>query len=100
MIKPWALTVPVGEQQITVEGLHQVDEAALNRLDDATFLKLRKTSGLPSPMHNFFRRVKSTCLLDLISFKSNCCNRARQQRNHPVSQRMRISRVIGAIYVR
>ena len=26
---------------------NQVDEAALNRLDDATFLKLRKTSGLP-----------------------------------------------------
>ena len=47
VLKPWALTVPVGEQQITVEGLYQVDEAALNRLDDATFLKLRKTSGLP-----------------------------------------------------
>jgi hypothetical protein len=47
VLKPWALTVPVGEQQITVEGLYQVDEAALNRLDDASFLKLRKTSGLP-----------------------------------------------------
>jgi hypothetical protein len=47
LIKPWALTVPMGKQQVTVNGLHQVDEAALNRLDDASFLKLRKTSGLP-----------------------------------------------------
>jgi hypothetical protein len=46
VLRPWALTVPVGKQQITVGGLHQVDESALNRLDDVTFLKLRKTSGL------------------------------------------------------
>ena len=46
VIKPWALTVPVGQQQVTVSGLHRIDEAALNALDDSTFLKLRKASGL------------------------------------------------------
>lgn len=46
MIKPWPLTMQVGDQQITVNGLHTVDEAALNALDDATFLKLRKASSL------------------------------------------------------
>ena len=30
VIKPWPLTVQVGEQQITVNGLHCIDEAALN----------------------------------------------------------------------
>jgi hypothetical protein len=46
VIKPWPLTMQVGDQQITVGGLHSVDEAALNALDDATFLKLRKASSL------------------------------------------------------
>lgn len=46
VIKPWALTVPVGQQQVTVSGLHRIDEAAFNALDDSTFLKLRKASGL------------------------------------------------------
>jgi hypothetical protein len=46
VIKPWPLAMQVGDQQITVSGLHSVDEAALNALDDATFLKLRKASSL------------------------------------------------------
>jgi hypothetical protein len=46
VIKPWLLTVPVGNQQITVNGLHRVDEPALNALDDASFIKLRKASAL------------------------------------------------------
>jgi hypothetical protein len=46
VIKPWPLTVPVGNQQVTVSGLHRVDEPALNALDDGTFLKLRKASAL------------------------------------------------------
>ena len=46
VIKPWPLTMQVGDQQMAVSGLHTVDEAALNALDDATFLKLRKASSL------------------------------------------------------
>jgi hypothetical protein len=46
VIKPWPLTVQVGDQQTTVGGLHCIDEAALNALNDATFLKLRKASSL------------------------------------------------------
>jgi hypothetical protein len=46
VIKPWQLAVPVGNQQISVGGLHCVDETALNALDDAAFLKLRKASSL------------------------------------------------------
>ncbi len=47
VIKPWPLTAPVGNQQVTVSGLYRVDEPALDALDDATFLKLRKASSLP-----------------------------------------------------
>ena len=46
VIKPWPLTMQVGDQQISVNGLHSVNEAALNALDDATFLKLRKASSM------------------------------------------------------
>jgi hypothetical protein len=46
LIKPWPMTVPIGNQQITVDDLYCVDEAALNALDDAAFLKLRNTFGL------------------------------------------------------
>ena len=46
VIKPWPLTVPLGDEQLTVSGLHQVNEPALNALDDATFLKLRRAGSL------------------------------------------------------
>ena len=46
VIKPWPLTMQVGNQQVAVSGLHSVDEVALDALDDATFLKLRKASSL------------------------------------------------------
>lgn len=46
LIKPWLLTVTVGGRQIAMEGLHSVDEAALNALDDQLFLELRKKSAL------------------------------------------------------
>jgi SapC len=46
LIKPWPLTVKVGNQQMTVNGLYCVDESALNALDDASFLRLRKASSL------------------------------------------------------
>ena len=46
LIKPWPLTVKVGNQQMTVNGLYCIDESALNALDDASFLRLRKASSL------------------------------------------------------
>ncbi len=46
VIKPWPLTVQVGDQQTTVSGLYCIDEAALNALDAAAFLKLRQASSL------------------------------------------------------
>jgi hypothetical protein len=46
VIKPWPLTVRVGNQDMTVSGLYGIDESRLNGLDDETFLNLRKASSL------------------------------------------------------
>jgi hypothetical protein len=46
VIAPWPLTVHDGKQQVTINGLFQIDEAALNALDDESFGKLRKASAL------------------------------------------------------
>ena len=46
VIKPWPLTAAVGDQQVTLTGLHQIDKVALDALDDATFINLRKASSL------------------------------------------------------
>jgi hypothetical protein len=46
LVKPWPLTVQVGNQQLTVNGLHCIDERALNALADASFLQLRRASSL------------------------------------------------------
>lgn len=46
LIEPWPLTVPIGNDKVTVSGLHRVNEPALQALDDATFLKLRKAGSL------------------------------------------------------
>jgi len=47
LICPWAITVKVDGVDKTVDGLFRIDEAALNRLDDDAFLKLRRVGALP-----------------------------------------------------
>lgn len=46
LIRPWPLTATLDDQQIAITGLHRVDEAALDALDEHTFMRLRKTSSL------------------------------------------------------
>ena len=46
LIIPWALNLKQGEEVVPVKGLFQVDEAALNKLDDEDFLTVRKAGGL------------------------------------------------------
>jgi hypothetical protein len=46
VILPWPLTVQDGNQQVQINGLYRIDEAALNALDNETFLKLRRASAL------------------------------------------------------
>jgi len=46
LITPWAINLKQGEEVVPVKGLFQVDEAALNKLDDEDFLTVRKAAGL------------------------------------------------------
>ena len=46
LIAPWEINLKQGEEVVPVGGLFRVDEAALNKLDDETFLTLRKAGGL------------------------------------------------------
>lgn len=46
VIVPWPIAVQGTDGTHTVSGLHQIDEAALNALDDATFSKLRRAGVL------------------------------------------------------
>jgi hypothetical protein len=47
LIVQWPLKVKIGGQEVEVPGVHRIDEALLNSLDDATFLRIRKVGGLP-----------------------------------------------------
>ena len=46
VIKRWNLVVPVGDRQVPVNGLYTVEETALNDLDDATLISVRRALGL------------------------------------------------------
>jgi hypothetical protein len=46
VIKLWNLVVPVGDRQVPVSGLYSVDEAALNELDDAALIGIRRALGV------------------------------------------------------
>ncbi len=47
LICPWNITVKVDGADKAINGLFRIDEAALNGLEDATFLKLRRAGALP-----------------------------------------------------
>ena len=80
VIRPWDLNIPVGKQQVTVNALHQIDETALNRLEDETFLKVRKASGLLVAYAQLLSMAQVNVLARLsISFSNNCSNLAKDR---------------------
>ena len=46
-IQPWPFSVKVADQMTPFAGLFRIDEPAMNALDEADFLKLRKSGALP-----------------------------------------------------
>ena len=46
LITPWALNLKQGEEVVPVKGLFQVNDSALNKLDDDSFLTLRSAGCL------------------------------------------------------
>jgi hypothetical protein len=62
LIRPWPLIATIGNQQVAVTGLHRVDEAALEAVDEQTFMKLRKTSSLAAA----YAQIISAHTVDLL----------------------------------
>jgi hypothetical protein len=46
LIRPWPMAATIGNEQVTATDLYRIDEAALDALDEHTFMRLRKTSSL------------------------------------------------------
>jgi len=65
VIRPWPLTVPVGNQNVTVNGLYRVDESALNALDDDAFSRLRKASAVVLAYAQLFSMAQVSLLARL-----------------------------------
>lgn len=53
LIEPWALSAKIGGEVAQAGGLFRINEAALNALDDETFLMLRKAGALPLAYMHF-----------------------------------------------
>jgi hypothetical protein len=47
VIKPWPITLKSEQGDKTLDGLHRIDEVALNALPSEEFIKLRATGALP-----------------------------------------------------
>lgn len=47
LIRPWPFAIKTSAGELSLSGLFQIDEAALNRLSDEAFLEVRKAGGLP-----------------------------------------------------
>lgn len=47
VIRPWPIKINIEKNERQIDGLHHIDEGALNALPDDAFLKLRKTLALP-----------------------------------------------------
>ncbi|MGG7055789.1 SapC family protein [Nitrosomonas sp. ANs5] len=47
LIQPWPIKVKTESGERNIEGLHRIDEAALNALPEEAFAELRKTGALP-----------------------------------------------------
>jgi hypothetical protein len=69
LIEPWPLTVPIGNEKVTVSGLHRVNEPALQALDDPSFLKLRRASALAIAYGQLFSMAQASVLTKLSLIK-------------------------------
>jgi len=47
LIQPWAIKLKTDDGEVSVEGLHRIDEAALNALDKDDFEEIRQAGALP-----------------------------------------------------
>ena len=76
VLKPWPLTVQMGKEQVTVSGLHHVDEKLLNALSDLDFLKLRKAGALVIAYGQLMSARQVNVLTTLATVKAQMSSKA------------------------
>ena len=77
LIQPWPLVVAIGNQQVTAGGLYRIDEAALNALDEETFLKLRKSSSLALAYAQMISTQTVSSLTQMSAFQQQFAQQAK-----------------------
>lgn len=77
VICPWPVKVKDGEQERDVNGLHRVDEVALNALSDEAFLRLRKVHGLPIAFSQLLSMGQAANFANLQQFRRHLEQAAR-----------------------
>lgn len=81
-ICPWDIKIGIGEEQQPLEGLYRVDEAALGRLSDASFVDLRRGGALPLAYAQLISMANLPIFGQLGQFQEQI-NRARQRLSVP-----------------
>lgn len=78
LIEPWPLQVKIDGDTTPVNGLLRIHEAALNALDDAAFLKLRKVGALPLAYLQLLS-IGQMSVFERLSITQNQLGQAHQQ---------------------
>ena len=71
LIVPWEIKIRDGDKDVPVKGFHRIDEAALNALDDAAFLKLRAAGALALAYGQLISMHQLATLSRLIAFRQH-----------------------------
>lgn len=77
VIHPWPLTLPAGDEKVTIKGLYCVDEQALNALDIETYATLQG-----APMQLAYAQLYSMAQLDQLTQRAT--QYAQQNQQAPV----------------
>ena len=90
LFQPWAITIsvegaPAGTEVPPLKDLHRIDEAALNALDDESFLRLRKSSALPLAYLQLLSMGHTSLFPQLIELQKRLAT-SKQQPQVPVQQ--------------
>lgn len=85
VICPWDIKIRVGEEQQPLEGLYRVDEAALGRLNDSSFVDLRRGGALPLAYAQLISMANLPIFGQLGQFQEQI-SRARQRVSVPAKE--------------
>lgn len=88
VIRPWTLHVERAGQKLSVMGLHRIDEAAFNALDEATHLELRRRQSLPVAYAQLLSMHQITVLEQLGQIQAQIAHLWLRQRTPALAEKL------------